>query len=361
MDGRYRLSTDTDVAISSIQWDKTAGTIKAVKSDNTQTANCNIDGRYIDHVNFSGSTFTFGRTTGTDTTVTLPTGRVDVPDGTRMLVASSAAPVGWVKITSYNDTAIRVVSGSGGGYSAGQYFSTVFSSAVDTGGSVDSSGLGVSGNVTTEWGSGNITTDINFSGAPSYVWGSGGGINTSQLGVGGTPGISMSNFSLSAGNLKAYPGNLYARSHSTSISQMPYHGHNYIESRTGWNGSNSDDARANVQTNRVMVQTGGTGSGSSHGHYMDGYGNVSGTPGYSGSISATAGSLDVTGTANISFPSIAFGQGNMAIGGNGVTDSREMSSSFDNGSINGSVSYTAGTINLNVSYVDVIICQRGSG
>ena len=154
-----------------------------------------------------------------------------------------------------------VVSGSGGGYSAGQYFSTVFSSAVDTGGSVDSSGLGVSGNVTTEWGSGNITTDINFSGAPSYVWGSGGGINTSQLGVGGTPGISMSNFSLSAGNLKAYPGNLYARSHSTSISQMPYHGHNYIESRTGWNGSNSDDARANVQTNRVMVQTGGTGSG----------------------------------------------------------------------------------------------------
>jgi hypothetical protein len=53
------------------------------------------------------------------------------PAGTVMLFAQPAAPLGWTKVTSaaYNNSAIRVITGAGGGTTAGIAFSTVFSSA----------------------------------------------------------------------------------------------------------------------------------------------------------------------------------------------------------------------------------------
>ena len=131
---------------------------------------------------------------------------------------------------------------------------------------------------------------------------------------------------------------------------------NYIEGRHERRGNATDDGRAHVLSYHVMVQTGGTGSGSSHGHYLDGYGNVSGNPGYSGSLNVGSGDLGIGGSANVSFPSISIGSGDLGISGS-VTDNRAITSSF-NGSINGNVGFTAGNIALNVSYVDVIICVR---
>jgi hypothetical protein len=49
-----------------------------------------------------------------------------LPSGTRLLFPQTAAPTGWTKITTHNNKALRVVSGSGGGSGGSHAFSTVF-------------------------------------------------------------------------------------------------------------------------------------------------------------------------------------------------------------------------------------------
>ena len=359
LDGRYKLDTAQDVAISSLQWDASAGNVKAVKNDSTQTPNCNIDGRYVDTVNFSGGTFTFGRNNGTDTTVSLPEGRIDVPTGSVMLFAQSSAPVGWVKSTSHDNKALRVSSSSGGGGGGTYGFTNMFASGRSTGGSVDSSGLSVSGNVSSSFGSGNLSHDFGVDGSPSYNWGSSGSASVS-MGISGAPNVSMGNISINSGNFVANAGNLYARTMSQSITQMPYHGHNYIEGQQARRGNATDDGRAYVQSHRHMVQTGGTGGSGAHGHFIDGYGNVSGSAGISGSMDAGKGNLAAAGNISLvgnNMPGLSLNKGSLDLSG-GIYDNRAITSTFADGSVTGSVSFTAGTINLNVSYVDVIICVR---
>ena len=50
-----------------------------------------------------------------------------IPSGTSMLFYQAAAPTGWTQITSLNDYSLRVVSGSGGGYTGGNGVSSFFS------------------------------------------------------------------------------------------------------------------------------------------------------------------------------------------------------------------------------------------
>ena len=47
--------------------------------------------------------------------------------GTTMMFYQSAAPTGWTKVTTHNDKAMRVVSGSGGGSGGSTSFSSAFS------------------------------------------------------------------------------------------------------------------------------------------------------------------------------------------------------------------------------------------
>lgn len=57
------------------------------------------------------------------------------PSGTKMLFQQSTAPVGWVKQTTHNDKALRVVSGSAGSGGA-TAFTTVFGAGKITGDTV---------------------------------------------------------------------------------------------------------------------------------------------------------------------------------------------------------------------------------
>ena len=50
------------------------------------------------------------------------------PSGTKLNFPQAAAPTGWTQCTSYNDYAIRMVSGTGGGTSGSVNFSTAFAS-----------------------------------------------------------------------------------------------------------------------------------------------------------------------------------------------------------------------------------------
>lgn len=49
-----------------------------------------------------------------------------VPATSRILFWQAAAPTGWTKLTTHNDKALRVVSGTGGGNGGSYAFSTVF-------------------------------------------------------------------------------------------------------------------------------------------------------------------------------------------------------------------------------------------
>ena len=49
-----------------------------------------------------------------------------VPSGSTMLFYQSSAPTGWTKVTSHNNKALRVVSGSGGGSGGSQTFTNAF-------------------------------------------------------------------------------------------------------------------------------------------------------------------------------------------------------------------------------------------
>jgi microcystin-dependent protein len=52
------------------------------------------------------------------------------PRGTTMPFYQAAAPVGWTKLTTHNDKALRVVSGSGGVSGGTNAFSTVMAQSV---------------------------------------------------------------------------------------------------------------------------------------------------------------------------------------------------------------------------------------
>jgi len=56
-----------------------------------------------------------------------------IPSGANMLFFQSAAPTGWTQVTTVNDRALRVVSGTGGGTGGSNSFSSVFSGSGSVG------------------------------------------------------------------------------------------------------------------------------------------------------------------------------------------------------------------------------------
>jgi microcystin-dependent protein len=91
--------------------------------------------RYSNAGAFQDNPFKVNRTTGVVTVPNLVVGTNTVDSfasGTRMLFQQTTAPVGWTKITDYNDYTLRVVSGSVG-TGGSTNFSTVFASRAVTG------------------------------------------------------------------------------------------------------------------------------------------------------------------------------------------------------------------------------------
>ncbi len=306
LDGRYKLQTAQDVTIDALEWNASSGNLYASRNDGTNTQNENLDGRYYRNVTFSGTTFTFTKTSSDKTTIQIPETRVDIPNNTKMLFYQSSAPSGWVKetnSTNFNNRALRVVTGS---VSTGgtQSFSNVFSSSVSTGGSVSVGNLGITG-------------------SPNSNFGSGFGINKGNLSVTGSPtGGFASGFSINKGNLSVAGKTL-------SVNQIPAHSHNYNHI-TDAQGSEEFGEKDNDGKN-VTDSTGNRGNGGSHGH------NLNGSPSYSGGISVSRGNLSITGSPGYS---------------GGVTTNK------GNLDITGAPTFTAGSINMNIKYVDVIICKR---
>ena len=349
LDGRYKKETDTDVAISALEWNATSGKIKADLNNGTSTALESLDGRYFDEFVQTGNSIEFKRNTGNSQTLTIPATQKYVPEGSKMLFAQAAAPCGWVKDTTHNNKALRVVTGNGGGDGGTKDFSTVFQN-VSTGGSVGIGNIGASvGNGwATDWGSTTINHNFNIDGSISAGFDSASTINGS-VNINGAPNIN-NNLSVTTGNMSI--AGTYATNASLSISQIAQHWHNYY--RPGQYG-NADHDDGTVVRGEQSHTTSGNGGGGAHGHYIGG-GYISGSPGFSGGIGANKGNLGaghnlgVDGDVTVSGSSLDV-DGNVVLSGTPGLGTGNIN-------MNGAPSFTAGSIDMDVKYVDLIICTK---
>ena len=353
LDGRYKLDSATDVQIQSLEWNPSTGNLYAARNNGTNTSSESLDGRYVDTVTFNNGTFTFGRTGGTDTVASLPAGRIDIPDGTKMLFWQPSAPSGWVKDTTHNNKAVRVTSGSGGGSGGENGFTNTFTTSVGTGGSVGVGNLGVTTNTTVNWDSGmTISHNLGVNGNVTGAFDSGAGIN-GNINLFGDPTCSFSGFNINKGNLQASGSGFYARGHALPGSQGAGHDHNYQAPASYGNADWDDGTVIRGETTRVTSLP-RQGAGSAHGHYIDGNSNINGAPGYSGNVNASRGNMGVGHNLNLS-GGITISD-DLQVNGDISLNNSPVGSS--NSSMTGAPSYTAGNINLSVQYVDVIICRR---
>tara|TARA_B100000131_G_scaffold315115_1_gene353027 strand:+ start:774 stop:3962 length:3189 start_codon:yes stop_codon:yes gene_type:complete len=353
LDGRYKLDSAQDVQIQALSFNSTTGDLHASRNNGTNTAVQSLDGRYIDQVLFSNNVFTFKRTGGTDTTHSIPEGRVDIPDGTKILCYQPSAPTGYVKETTHNNKALRVVSGSGGGSGGENSFTSTFTQTVNTGGSVSVGNMGVTTNTTVNWDSGmNLGHNLNVNGNISADFDSSAGIGGS-INLFGNPSCSFSGFNINRGNLYATGSGFYARAHALPGSQGAGHDHNYQAPAHYGNADWDDGTVIRGETTRVTSQP-RQGQGAGHGHYIDGNSNLGGSPGYSGNVNANRGNMGIQHNLNVT-GGITISE-DLQVNGDININSAPNGSSTSN--INGAPGYTAGNINLAVQYIDVIICRR---
>ena len=352
LDGRYKLATDTDVQISSLEWNSTTGNLKANKNNSTATALESLDGRYFDSFSVTGNTVTMIRTGGNNSTFDFPVTQTYIAEGTKMLFYQAAAPCGWVRDTNVSgNSAVRIVptNTNGGGSGGSQDFTTVFQNQ-STGGSVTKGNLDASpGNGwQTDWGSTTINHNFSINGNVTAGFDSAASINGS-ININGHPNIN-NNLSVSSGNLSV--SGINANAQPLSINQVSQHWHNYY--RPGSYG-NADWDDGTVVRGEQSHTTDGAGGNGSHSHYVSG-GSMSGSPSLNGSVGANRGSLGaghnlgVSGNVTVSAGNLAL-NGNVVLGGNpGI--------GTGNINVNGNPTFTAGSINMAVKYVDVIVCTK---
>lgn len=180
--------------------------------------------------------------------------------GTVMLFAQTAAPTGWTKdATNYNNSAIRVVTGSAA-----------------TGGSVD---------FTTAFASQTPAGTVSVSVTAGTLAASNGSLATTA----GTLAVSAGTLAVSAGTLSAGATTL-------STAQMPSHNHNRsYQGPLYAGGAWAFDSSARGDTTTSVNNTGG---GGSHSHSMSGSPSLSGAPTLSGAPALT-GSVSLSGAPSV--------------------------------------------------------------
>ena len=241
------------------------------------------------------------------------TGIQPFASGTKMLFQQTSAPTGWTKVTSHNNKALRVVSGS-----ASSGGSNAFTSAF--------AARGISANASNTTAGGNVSVSV----ANATQ---GGNVSIGNTTAGGN--VSISSVSTSGS----------VNSHTLSVNEIPSHTHS---TRVGGHNQRS---RANANpavlappsNSSIAARSGSkyfstgdfatnaTGGGGGHSH------------GFSGSSHNHNGSL--SGTAhnhNASF--------------SGSAHSHNASGSFSGSAHNHSIS--VGNLDMAVQYVDVIIASK---
>ncbi len=208
----FVLRSDVKDAVNSTS-QTTVGSSRAVKTAydkavaaetlaNSRLALSVADGRYIRLTARSSSV----ASTSTSTVATSRAVKIaydkavsaSFPAGTRMLFVQAYAPVGWTKVTTHNNKALRIVSGNGGGSGGSQSFTNALKSQTISG---STSSKSVSGSVSVhnhtlseaqmphhwhDYGSRSVTAQL----VPGSVQSAGHSTHFRTSGKGGTQGHS---------------------------------------------------------------------------------------------------------------------------------------------------------------------------
>lgn len=125
-----KINTDLDTIDTTIKSVSDVANAAATKANNlsdlasaaSARTNLGIANHELVSVNSSGDITATGTIDATKLSGNLPaisgaslTGIQPFPAGTKMVFFQASAPTGWTQVTSHNDKALRVVSGSGGG------------------------------------------------------------------------------------------------------------------------------------------------------------------------------------------------------------------------------------------------------
>jgi hypothetical protein len=254
--------------------------------------------------------------------------------GTVLLFYQAAAPTGWTQVTTQNNKALRVVSGTGGGTGGSVAFTTAFASQTPSG-SVSTSISAISGTV-----------------------------STSISAVAGTVGISGGSVGATTLAATQIPAHTHSFSGNTGL-QSADHAHNWGNNTGGtstnhvhgW--SNSSPVAANqafLLGSGGQVTFGDTSSVSTtggqnvdHTHFVSG-----GTSGVTANHSHGFSGTTDNGTGGGQSHTHGFTNPT----GSFTFSSGTASSSFSFTSGTASSSFTGSAINLAVQYIDIIICSK---
>ena len=223
------------------------------------------------------------------------------PSGTNMLFKQTSAPTGWTKMTTHNNKALRVVSGTASSGGSNAFTNTL-------------SSRGITAN------SGNATQGGNVS--VSIANGTGGGnVSIANTTAGGN--VSISSVSTS-GNVN---------SHTLSSNEMPSHSHG--TNACGGYSDNRGNAGGGYTTGRLGSRScSNTNSAGGNGGHSHGFSGSSHN--HNGSLSGTAHNHNATFT--------------------GTAHSHNANASFSGSAHNHSISVS--NLDMAVQYIDVIIATK---
>ena len=233
------------------------------------------------------------------------TGIQPFASGTKMLFQQTSAPTGWTKVTTHNNKALRVVSGTASSGGSNAFSNTLASRPINAN----------SGNATQ---GGNVSVSVGNATA-------GGNVSIGNTAAGGN--VSIGNTS-TGGNVN---------SHTLSVNQIPAHSHtnNYI--------INSSRNRQNTSGLRGMNQSSGRMAGNGSWNTSNTGGNGGHSHGFSGSSHNHNASFSGSNhNHNASF--------------SGSAHSHNANASFSGSAHNHSIS--VGNLDMAVQYVDVIIASK---
>ena len=182
-----------------------------------------------------GTNVTVTRTSATELTIAAASGSASIPSGSVMLFYQASAPTGWTKVSTIDNKALRVVSGTGGGSGGNNTFTTVFSNQ-----SLSVSGSGTASGTTGNGGNGSTSSN-----------------NSGSVSISGNCGGTQSIYTNTTQN-------------SLSIAQLAAHTHAYDVPR-GTSGGQFGFVDSLNSGSSGTPNVASTGSGSAHGHGIIGY------------------------------------------------------------------------------------------
>jgi len=234
---------------------------QSVDEDNLYISNGGSNGQFLSKQSGNSGGLTWATVSSEDY----------IPNGSVMCFFQSAAPTGWTQVTTQNNKALRVVSGTGGGTGGSWALSSGVTSGSTTPGASGSTTPGASGSTTPGAGSSN--------GAHTHT-------SAAHTHTGAAHTHSGASHTHTSAAHTHTGGSLAAGAHTLSTAEMPSHTHQGNGSSPFGGYNHAFSASSQIHYKHATDATGG---GGSHQHSLSGT-SASTTPGVTGSASGTTGS-----------------------------------------------------------------------